>query len=122
MPKLKNLLQQNGFNISLRGFDSNDESMFNTYAVSQAFDFTDWINGAFIKTMNGNFLERRPDLYLGRLFSTFANLLNYVDLGYNTKLDNKTDYLGEAIQKAIYKASNVISILRSISSCVARLA
>ena len=95
--------------------------MFNSYAVSMAFDFTYWINGAFIKKVNGDVLEVRPDLYLGRLFSTFANMLNSVDLGYNTMPDIETDPLGSAISKAINKAQHVFSFLQSNNYCLARL-
>ena len=121
LSKLKNLLQQNGLKNSIIGFYPDDEMLLNNTIFTQAFEFTVWISGAFIKMMEGDFLEKRPDLYLGRLFSLFANMLYNVDLGYITKPVNETDLLGGAILKAINKVQSVIFYLRSNNSCLARL-
>ena len=123
IPKLLSLFKKNGLQDQKAGFDSfhiiHDPS--SGLVLREALRFVGWINTAFAKVAQGDFLEERPDLYLGRLLSMFAYSVYPADLGYTVQPDNQTDILGNAIYKIVTPYSSFVPLRPRSGLCLALL-
>jgi hypothetical protein len=74
--------------------------------------------------LEDDFLETRPDFYLGMLFSMFANFGSPSNFGYTSMPTNETDQISMAvytISKKLPKTGFLLSYLRGNMSCLSRL-
>jgi hypothetical protein len=125
-PKLKKILQLNGLqNNPIGRIETSELNETLYYAiVYQGYSFITKIRKAFVVDGGqGEFLESRPDFYLGRFVSAFANLVYPTDVGYfsNSSVNDYKDPFFNAISKSLKQKVTILSFLRGTSNCLSRL-
>ncbi len=127
IPKLKNLLKNKGLqtNEGVLIKASNQNDFARTLGLVAGLQFIMQIRYAFVKEgrQDEAFLETRPDFYLGRLASMFANYAFPSHFGYTAMPTNDTDQFSRAIYtmfQTLSKDSTLLSILRGDESCISR--
>ena len=88
----------------------------------EGFFFINFLETVFpVEDIPGDFLEARPDFYLGRLFSMFPNLVSLSDLGINSSPANETEPFHRALTSMLKNKLLVLTVLGSGGSCLSRL-
>ena len=123
IPKLNKLLHTNGHETSLTGFGVlpflNNKSV--TMVISSAIGFVEKIKTVYINVVQGELWEERPDLYLGRLFSMFADLIYPADMGLVKMPSNETGTLAWALYQHLNQKLPALQHLGGSFPCLSHL-
>ncbi len=128
IPKLKNLLRNNSLQNSIIG--QIDKTTLNTmslnFVLNAGLQFVMQMKYTFVIQghVGEDFLESRPDFYLGRLMSMFPNFVFPSDFGYTAVPTIEPDPISKAtytMYKTLSTRSYLLTYLRGNASCLVRL-